>query len=77
MSNHKKRDDSERKVKHAARKLLRSERFFNHLLDVLERDGLVGEKENALVLYTAVSSRIITHPLNLFVKGRSSSGKNF
>ena len=77
MSNHKKRDDSERKVKHAARKLLRSERFFNHLLDALQKDGLVGEKQSALVLYNVVSSRILPHPLNVFVKGRSSSGKNF
>ena len=77
MSNHKKRDDSERKVKHAARKLQRSERFFNHLLDALQKDGLVGEKQSALVLYNVVSSRILPHPLNVFVKGRSSSGKNF
>ena len=77
MSKHKKKNDSERRIKHAARKLLRSKRFFNQLLDALERDGLVGEKENALVLYNVVSSRIIPHPLNLFVKGRSSAGKNF
>jgi hypothetical protein len=45
VSRHKKRrSDSERKVKHAARKLLRSERFFNHLLDALERDGWLVKK---------------------------------
>jgi predicted transcriptional regulator len=66
-----------KRAKREARKLLRSERFFNHLLDALERDGLVGEKKNALVLYNVVSSRIIPHPLNVFVKGQSSAGKNF
>lgn len=77
MSKHKKKNDSERKAKHAARKLLRSRHFFNNLLDALERDGLVGEKENALVVYTGATSRIGPKPLNIFVSGQSSAGKNF
>jgi hypothetical protein len=66
-----------RKSERDAKKLLRSPQFFNKLLDALERDGLVGEKENALVVYTGASSRILPHPLNVFVKAQSSAGKNF
>ena len=66
-----------KRAKREAKKLLRSPRFFNELLDALERDGLVGEKENALVVYTGVTSRVFPYPLNVFVKGQSSAGKNF
>ena len=68
---------SRRKAEHEAKKLLRSPQFFNELLDALEKDGLVGEKESALVVYTGASSRILPHPLNVFVKAQSSAGKNF
>ena len=38
--------------------------------------GLVGEKKNALVLYLLGTSRLLPLPLNAFVKGHSSTGKN-
>ena len=66
-----------KRAKREAKKLLRSRHFFNELLDALKKNGLVGEEKNALVLYNVMSSRILPHPLNVFVKGRSSSGKNF
>jgi hypothetical protein len=74
---HKVSHTEEKQAKREAKKLLQSPRFFNQLLDVLEKGGLVGEKANVLVLYNVMSSRILPHPLSLFVKGRSSSGKNF
>jgi hypothetical protein len=66
-----------KQAEHEATKLLRSAKFFNELLDALERDGLVGEKENALVVYTGATSRIGPKPLNIFLHGQSSAGKNF
>ena len=56
--------------------LLHSPRFFCRILEVLRREGLVGEEQNALVVYVAAVSRLLSKPLNLFVKGQSSSGKN-
>jgi hypothetical protein len=77
MNNHKITRAERRRAEREAKKLLRSPQFFNELLDALERDGLVGEKENAVVVYTGASSRIGPNPLNVFVSGQSSAGKNF
>ncbi len=79
MSRHKQKvsRSERRRAEREAKALLRSPRFFNELLNALEKDGLVGEKENALVVYTGASSRILPHPLNVFEKGPSSAGKNF
>lgn len=67
-------------VSRAARKramaLLRSPRFFCKVLEALGREGLVGEERNALVIFVVAVSRLLSRPLNLFVKGQSSSGKN-
>jgi len=43
----------------------------------MDRAGLVGEEQNALVLLVVVVSRILPRPLNVFVKGHSSAGKNW
>jgi hypothetical protein len=60
----------------AALALLRSPRFFCEVLKALDREGLVGEERNALVVFVVAVSRLLAKPLNLFVKGQSSSGKN-
>ena len=57
--------------------LLRSPDFFDHYLDVIARTGLVGEERNAAVLLVAGISRSLPRPLNVIVKGKSSSGKNY
>jgi hypothetical protein len=77
VSKHKKKNDSERKVKHAARKLLRSRHLFNKFLRAMKKLGLVGEELNALVLFVVATSCILDHPPNIFVKGHSSAGKNW
>jgi DNA primase len=64
-------------AKTEALKLLKSPRFFNKFLEVVEKAGLVGEWRNALVLLVVVISRLLTRPISAFVKGRSSSGKNW
>jgi hypothetical protein len=66
-----------RKARAEARKLLRSPRFFNEFLLALQKKGLVGEERNALALLIVVVSRLLPRPLNIFVKGKSSSGKNW
>lgn len=60
-----------------ALKLLTSAYFFYELLSAFRRAKLVGEEGNALVVYVVGTSRLLTKPLCLFVKGPSGVGKNF
>lgn len=60
-----------------ALQLLQSPKFFRELLNVVRRLGLVGEEQNALIVFLVATSRVLQRPLNLFIKGRSSAGKNF
>jgi hypothetical protein len=60
-----------------ALKLLQSRRFFNKFLRALRKKGLVGEELNALVLLIVAVSRLLPRPLHVFIKARSSAGKNF
>jgi hypothetical protein len=64
-------------LRDGASRLLRSQHFFGHFLEAAQRAGLVGEQENALVVFVVGVSRLLAHPVNLFIKGASSSGKNF
>jgi hypothetical protein len=61
----------------AAKQLLQSPSFFMEVLRAVRRLGLVGEQQNALAVYIVALSRLLLRPLNLLVKGSSSSGKNF
>lgn len=61
----------------AAMKLLESSEFFPEVLRAARKLGLVGEEQNALATYIIGVSRLLRRPLNLLVKGKSSSGKNF
>ena len=66
-----------RKAEQEAQELLQSQYFFNKFLHAMERSGLIGEKRNALALLVVAASRVLDRPLNVFVRGRSSSGKNW
>jgi hypothetical protein len=66
-----------KEITNDAHRLLSSPTFFSEMLCTLGRLGLVGEGRNAGVLYVAATSRVLSRPLNVIVKGRSSSGKNF
>jgi len=68
-------EELDRKV-HAL-KLLRSPQFFSLFLKAGRKAGLVGEEKNALAIFLLGVSRLFESPLNLYVKGPSSSGKNF
>ena len=77
MGKHKITRAERRRAEREALKLLQSPRFFNEFLLAIREDGLVGEEQNALVLLVVVISRVLHRPLNIFVKGRSSAGKNW
>lgn len=66
-----------RQAKAEALDLLASPRFFNEFLKAVERTGLIGERNNALVVLIVAVSRLFQRPLNLIVKGQSSTGKNW
>jgi hypothetical protein len=66
-----------KRAKREAQKLLRSRYLFNKFLRAMEKSGLVGETRNALVLFVVAASRVLDRPLNVFVKGHSSAGKNW
>ncbi len=69
--------EAKAKAQAQAMKLLASASFFREFLAAMEKAGLVGEQTNALVLLIVAVSRLLRRPLNAFVKGRSSSGKNW
>jgi hypothetical protein len=73
------KDKAEAKVKvqAQAKELLASPYFFRKFLSAMEKAGLVGEQTNALVLLIVTVSRLLLRPLNAFVKGLSSAGKNW
>jgi hypothetical protein len=77
MDKHKLTRAELKEAEREARRLLRSPRLFNEFLRAMRKAGLVGEEQNALVLLIVVVSRILARPLNVFVKGHSSSGKNW
>jgi hypothetical protein len=77
MSKHKLTQAERKRAEKEARKLLRSDRFFNEFLLAVKKVGLVGEELNALVILIVAVSRLLPRPLNLFVKGHSSAGKNW
>lgn len=77
MEKHKATNAERKRSEKEALKLLRSARFFNEFLLAMKKAGLVGEELNALVLLIVAVSRVLNRPLNLFVKGHSSAGKNW
>src|SRR5437660_4633798 len=76
-TNHKPSRQVLRRARAEAQKLLESERLCNAFLEAVKKDGLVGEEDAALALFVASVSRLRRRPLCVFVKGHSSSGKNW
>jgi hypothetical protein len=77
MKNENKRKERTDAAIAEARRLLASPRFFNEFLSAVEKEGLVGEQNNALALLIVAVSRLLSRPLNALVKGASASGKNW
>lgn len=78
MSNGKKRrlETEKEELNKRALELLSSPDLLPRYLDVTARIGLVGEERNALAVFTTGVSRLLKKPINLIVKGPSSTGKN-
>lgn len=60
-----------------ANPLLETEDLIERFLEDVEERGLVGEKENAAIVFLCALSARLARPLNLTVNGDSSSGKNY
>jgi hypothetical protein len=65
------------KLRERALELLRSPDLFGLHADMLRQSGLAGEARNAAVLQIVGIARLLDRPLNVFIKGQSSSGKNY
>jgi head-tail adaptor/5S rRNA maturation endonuclease (ribonuclease M5) len=60
-----------------ARELLACDDVLTALDALCERLGLVGETDNAKLLYLALTSRLLEKPVSVAVKGPSSGGKSY
>jgi hypothetical protein len=57
--------------------LARAERILDRLRELLPEIGLVGEDDNALLIYLAATSRLLDNPVSVAVKGPSAGGKSW
>ncbi|MFH1373301.1 MAG: CHC2 zinc finger domain-containing protein [bacterium] len=60
-----------------ALELLRDPDLIEKIGSVLTDLGCVGEGNNKVIVYMALTSRILEHPISLIVKGESSAGKSY
>jgi DNA primase len=58
-----------------AMELLRDPRLLDRILSDFERCGMVGEENNKMVSYLAVTSRLLESPLAILVQSSSAAGK--
>jgi len=66
--------DEERKE---ALELLIDPKMLTRFLDDTEKIRFVGEEQNKVILLLSKTSRLLDHPIDVLVKGLSSSGKNY
>jgi len=71
------REERGRKAWGSCRELAESENILERFGRDLERCGLVGETDNAKLLYLALTSRLLDKIVSVAVKGPSSGGKSF
>lgn len=57
--------------------LLRAPDILGAFVRLCERLGLTGEARNCQILYLALTSRLLEHPVSVVIKGPSGSGKSF
>lgn len=57
--------------------LASEERILDRFRELLPAMGLVGEDENALLIYLVATSRLLDNPVSAVVKGPSSGGKSW
>jgi hypothetical protein len=59
-----------------AEPLISSDNILVHVMKVLKSYGLTGHEKQAKIVYLALTSRISDRPVNIVIKGPSSTGKN-
>ena len=64
-------------AKAAAMELLRDPRLMYRAGQMIERLGVAGFKENAQLIYLTFTSRLLSEPISITVKGESASGKSY
>jgi hypothetical protein len=67
---------SEREREEAIR-FLQSDKLMYKIKRAIDRQGVVGENENKLILYLVYTSRLMKKPISCIIKGPSSSGKTY
>ena len=70
-------DQTARQAARVAGRLLKARSILDEFAALCARLGLVGEERNARLLYLALVSRLLEHPVSVAVKGPSSGGKSF
>ena len=63
--------------KAAASALMREADILEALGKAVESSGLVGEADNAKILYLALTSRLFERPVSIAIKGVSAGGKSY
>ena len=71
-----KRKQSERAFKDCE-SIARAPNILDRMAETLEAAGVAGEARALKLIYLAVTSRCLNHPLSLVFKGPSSAGKSF
>ena len=56
---------------------LKSKNLTKNTLIAIEKSGLVGERENSLLLFFLYLSRLLDEPLHAIIYGKSGSGKTY
>jgi DNA-binding transcriptional ArsR family regulator len=64
-------------VRSTAEDVLRSPNLLAWVADAFEKVGIAGERNLALTVYLAGTSRLLSRPLAVIVQGPSSSGKSY
>lgn len=60
-----------------AEALLNDPDLLQRFLEATEKSGCVGEDNNKILVYLAMTSRLLDRPISLIIKGDSSGGKSF
>ena len=65
------------KEREEAIKFLQSEKLMHKIKFAIDRQGVIGENKNKLILYLIYTSRLMKKPISCIIKGPSSSGKTY
>lgn len=58
-------------------KFLQSDKLMHKIKCAIDRQGVIGEDKNKLILYLIYTSRLMRKPISCIIKGPSSSGKTY